>query len=100
MSADQRLADLGLTLPSPPKPIGNYVPFRLAGNLLLVNMIAAVGTLERVDTVLKVLGMVNAGAGLHPPSGGDQLCADLLVHVLGEGGRTSVLGGRHGQPAA
>ena len=25
MSADQRLADLGLTLPSPPKPIGNYV---------------------------------------------------------------------------
>jgi hypothetical protein len=33
MSADQRLADLGLTLPSPPKPIGNYVPFRLAGNL-------------------------------------------------------------------
>jgi hypothetical protein len=37
MSADQRLADLGLTLPSPPKPIGNYVPFRLAGNLLLLS---------------------------------------------------------------
>ena len=36
MSADQRLADLGLTLPSAPKPIGNYVPFRLAGNLLPV----------------------------------------------------------------
>ena len=37
MSADQRLADLGLTLPSPPKPIGNYVPFRLAGNLLFLS---------------------------------------------------------------
>jgi enamine deaminase RidA (YjgF/YER057c/UK114 family) len=126
MSADQRLADLGLTLPSPTKPIGNYVPFRLAGNLLflsgvgprradetmitgkiggnltleqgyeaaklcglnlLVNMIAAVGTLERVDTVLKVLGMVNA-----VPDFGQQPevingCTDLFVQVLGEGGR-------------
>ena len=126
MSADQRLADLGLTLPSPPKPIGNYVPFRLAGNLLflsgvgprradetmitgkvgadvtveqgyeaaklcglnlLVNMIAAVGTLDRVETVLKVLGMVNAVPGF-----GDQPkvingCSDLFVAVLGERGR-------------
>jgi enamine deaminase RidA (YjgF/YER057c/UK114 family) len=126
MSADQRLADLGLTLPSAPKPIGNYVPFRLAGNLLflsgvgprrpdetmitgkvgadltvaqgyeaaklcglnlLVNIIAAVGTLERVDTVLKVLGMVNA-----VPDFGQQPevingCTDLFVQVLGEGGR-------------
>jgi len=126
MSADQRLADLGLTLPSAPKPIGSYVPFRLAGNLLflsgvgprrpdetmitgkvgadltvaqgyeaaklcglnlLVNIIAAVGTLERVDTVLKVLGMVNA-----VPDFGQQPevingCTDLFVQVLGEGGR-------------
>ena len=120
MSADQRLADLGLTLPSPPKPIGNYVPFRLAGDLLflsdvgprradevgadmtveqgyeaaklcglnlLVNMIAAVGTLERVDTVLKVLGMVNAVPDFiqHPEVING--CTDLFVQVLGEGGR-------------
>ena len=126
MSADQRLADLGLSLPPPPKPIGNYVPFRLAGNLLflsgvgprhadetmitgnvgadltveqgyeaaklcginlLVNMIAAVGTLERVDTVLKVLGMVNAVPefGRHPEVING--CTDLFVQVLGDGGR-------------
>jgi enamine deaminase RidA (YjgF/YER057c/UK114 family) len=126
MSADQRLADLGLTLPSAPKPIGNYVPFRLAGNLLflsgvgprradesmitgkvgadvsveqgyeaaklcglnlLVNMIAAVGTLERVDTVLKVLGMVNAVPNFtrHPEVING--CTDLFVQVLGDGGR-------------
>ena len=126
MSADQRLADFGLTLPPPAKPLGNYVPFRLAGNLLflsgvgprradetmitgkvgaditveqayeaaklcglnlLVNMIAAVGTMERVDTVLKVLGMVNA-----VPTFTNHLkvidgCTDLFVQVLGEGGR-------------
>ena len=126
MSADQRLADLGLTLPPPAKPLGNYVPFRLAGNLLflsgvgprradetmitgkvgadltveqayeaaklcglnlLVNMIAAVGTLERVDTVLKVLGMVNAVPTFtnHPKV--IDGCTDLFVQVLGEGGR-------------
>jgi enamine deaminase RidA (YjgF/YER057c/UK114 family) len=126
MSADQRLADLGLTLPPPAKPLGNYVPFRLAGNLLflsgvgprradetmitgkvgadltveqayeaaklcglnlLVNMIAAVGTLERVDTVLKVLGMVNAAPTFtnHPKV--IDGCTDLFVQVLGEGGR-------------
>src|SRR6185312_1924924 len=99
MTADERFAALGLTLPPPPKPIGNYVPFRLAGNLLflsgvrprhadgsmisgkvgtaltveqaydaaklcglnlLTNMISAVGKLDRIDTILKVLGMVNA----------------------------------------
>ena len=37
MSAEQRLASLGLTLPPPPAPIGNYVPFRLAGNLLFLS---------------------------------------------------------------
>jgi enamine deaminase RidA (YjgF/YER057c/UK114 family) len=129
MSADKNLADLGLALPSPPKPIGNYVPFRLAGNLLflsgvgprradetmmtgkvgadvtveqgceaaklcglnlLVNMIAAVGTLERVDTVLKVLGMVNAVPDFtrHPEVING--CTDLFVQVLGDSGRSAV----------
>ena len=96
MSATANLAGLGLILPPPPRPIGNYVPFRLAGNILylsgvgprhadgtsitgkvgaavsveqgyeaaklcglnlLTNMIAALGSLDRVDTVLKVLGV-------------------------------------------
>jgi enamine deaminase RidA (YjgF/YER057c/UK114 family) len=126
MSADERLAELGLTLPSAPRPIGNYVPFRLAGNLLflsgvgprradetmitgkigadltvaqgyeaarlcgvnlLVNMIAAVGKLDRVDTVLKVLGMVNAAPGFTDHPKVIDGCTDLFVEVLGEGGR-------------
>jgi enamine deaminase RidA (YjgF/YER057c/UK114 family) len=31
---EQRLAALGLTLPQVPKPIGNYVPWRVEGNML------------------------------------------------------------------
>ena len=37
MSATERLAALGLVLPPAPAPLGNYVPFRLAGNLLFLS---------------------------------------------------------------
>jgi enamine deaminase RidA (YjgF/YER057c/UK114 family) len=126
MSATERLARLGLALPPPPAPIGNYVPFRLAGNLLflsgvgprrsdggmivgkvgatlsidqgyeaaklcglnlLTNMVSALGSLDRVDIVLKVLGMVNATPefGEHPKV--IDGCTDLFVAVFGENGR-------------
>ncbi len=126
MSATANLAGLGLILPPPPRPIGNYVPFRLAGNILylsgvgprhadgtsitgkvgaavsveqgyeaaklcglnlLTNMIAALGSLDRVDTVLKVLGTVNATPefGDHPKVING--CTDLFVAVFGDNGR-------------
>jgi enamine deaminase RidA (YjgF/YER057c/UK114 family) len=37
MSAEQKLAELGLTLPSLPKPIGNYVPFKRAGDVIFLS---------------------------------------------------------------
>ena len=37
MSAEARLEQLGLVLPSVPSPVANYVPFRLAGNLLFLS---------------------------------------------------------------
>jgi enamine deaminase RidA (YjgF/YER057c/UK114 family) len=35
-TAEQRLAELGITLPSPVVPIQNYVPFVRTGNLLVI----------------------------------------------------------------
>jgi enamine deaminase RidA (YjgF/YER057c/UK114 family) len=126
MTADERFATLGLTLPPPPKPAGNYVPFRLAGNLLflsgvgprradgtsitgkvgaevtleqareaaklcglnlLTNMVSAVGTLDRIDTVLKVLGMVNAVPDFTRQPQVIDGCTDLFVAVFGDNGR-------------
>ena len=126
MSATNNFAALGLTLPPPPKPIGNYVPFRLAGNILylsgvgprhangtsitgkvgaavsveqgyeaaklcglnlLTNMIAALGSLDRVDTVLKVLGMVNAVPEFEQHPKVINGCTDLFVAVFGDNGR-------------
>jgi len=37
MSAEARLKQLGLVLPNLPSPMANYVPFRLAGNLLYLS---------------------------------------------------------------
>src|SRR5258708_39724460 len=99
MSAEARLKELGLVLPSVPSPVAAYLPYRMAGNLLflagqgpgdadgktlsgkvgadvsveegyrrarliglqlLSAMKMALGSLDRVDTVLKMLVMVNA----------------------------------------
>ena len=126
MSAEARLAQLGIALPNPPAPMANYVPWRIGGGLLflsgvgprredgssiigtlgddltveqgyeaaklcglnlLANMRRALGSLDRVDTVLKVLGMVRGVPefGRHPEVING--CTDLFVQVLGEAGR-------------
>ena len=123
---EARLRTLGLTLPPPPAPLGTYVPFRRAGNLLflsgvgprlgdggfitgqvgadlsvgqaieaarqcglnlLTNIRACTGSLDAVDTVLKVFGMVNAvpGFGDHPKV--IDGCTDLFVAIFGEAGK-------------
>ncbi len=37
MSIERRLKELGLALPDPPKPAGNYVPWLVSGNLLFLS---------------------------------------------------------------
>ena len=126
MTIDDRLAELGLILPPPPKPGGNYVPFRIGGGLLflsgvgprypdgtsmvgvvgadvsvetayqaarlcglnlLSNIKMALGSLDRVDAILKVLGMVNAVPDFAQHPAVINGCTDLFVEVFGENGR-------------
>src|ERR1041385_7233348 len=99
MSAEARLKELGLTLPNVPAAVANYLPYRIAGNLLFLagqgprdengKMLTgkvgaevsteeaqrrarliglqllsaartALGSLDRVDQVVKMLCMTNA----------------------------------------
>ena len=120
-SAEARLKELSITLPSVPPPVANYVDAVQVGNLLflagntaaadwkykgkvgkdltvqegydtarqvglimLAKVRAALGSLDRVKRVVKVLGMVNSVEGF-----GDQPkvingFSDLMVEVFGE----------------
>lgn len=126
MSAEARLKELGITLPEVPAPVANYLPYRVAGNLLFLagqgpraadgKMLTgkvgaevsveegykrarliglqllsatrmALGSLDRVDTVLKMLCMVNAVPDFkdHPKVANGM--SDLFVEVFGDNGK-------------
>jgi enamine deaminase RidA (YjgF/YER057c/UK114 family) len=125
MSAEARLKELGIVLPSLPKPVANYLPYRLAGRILylsgqgprengvhltgklgadvgleegyrrarivglglLAAMRDALGSLDRVDFVVKLLGMVNAVPDFNDSPKVINGCSDLFVDVFGDAGR-------------
>jgi enamine deaminase RidA (YjgF/YER057c/UK114 family) len=126
MSAEARLKQLGLVLPTLPKPVANYLPYRLAGNILylagqgprdekgntltgklgadinveegyrrarlvgmglLAAMRDALGSLDRVDFIVKLLGMVNAVPNFNDSPKVINGCSDLFVEVFGDAGR-------------
>jgi enamine deaminase RidA (YjgF/YER057c/UK114 family) len=53
MSIEQKLADLGLSLPEPPQPLGSYTAVSEAGNLLFIS-----GQVPFVDGKLAFKGRV------------------------------------------
>jgi enamine deaminase RidA (YjgF/YER057c/UK114 family) len=126
MTAEARLKELGLVLPVLPRPLANYLPYRLAGNLLflagqgprdekgtsltgklgaeinieegyrrarlvglglLAAMRDALGSLDRVDFIVKLLGMVNAVPNFNDSPKVINGCSDLFVEVFGDAGR-------------
>lgn len=56
---DQRLAELGLTLPAVATPVAAYTPYVVAGSTVYVS-----GQLPFVDGALTVTGKVGSGEGL------------------------------------
>jgi enamine deaminase RidA (YjgF/YER057c/UK114 family) len=53
VSVEVRLAALGLALPGPPTPVGNYVPAARTGNLVFTS-----GQTARLDGVRRYVGVV------------------------------------------
>ena len=126
MSAEARLKERGIVLPQLAKPVANYLPYRLAGNLLFLSgqgprdengvtltgklgadigieegyrrarfvglgllaaMRDALGSLDRVDFIVKLLGMVNATPEFNDSPKVINGCSDLFVEVFGDAGR-------------
>ena len=120
---EDRLRELGILLPRPPKPIANFVPYVQEGDLLFlsgqgpiepggfrhtgkvgdtvttqeayeharitgINLLAvlqdALGSLNRVRRIVKLLGMVNAAPDFSEHPRVINGCSDLLVSVFGD----------------
>ena len=97
----ERLAELGITLPSPPKPVASYVGYRIAGDVVHVS-----GQLPLAEGKLTQAGLLGDGVTIEAGAAAARLCAiNLLAQVAAACGgdlrrrsRACILGGRS-QPA-
>ena len=126
MSIDQRLAELGITLPQPAAPVAAYVPAveiggllhvsgqvsfaedgslitgrlgddvdldggiaaaRRCGIMLLAQIKAALGSLDRVERIVKLGVFVNSSPGFTDQPKVANGASELMQQVFGEPGR-------------
>jgi enamine deaminase RidA (YjgF/YER057c/UK114 family) len=72
-----RLAELGIELPDPPAALGAYVPYVLAGDLLVTS-----GVLPLVRGELRCAGVVGADLDVEAAAAGARLCALNLLSLM------------------
>lgn len=70
MKIDQRLAELGITLPEPPKPVAAYVPCVRAGKLIVVS-----GQLPLIEGELVATGKVPTETAVDAAQAAARQCA-------------------------
>jgi len=126
MSIDQRLAEIGLTLPQPAAPVASYVPAveqggllhisgqisfaedgslikgrlgedmnvdagiaaaRRCGVMLLAQMKAALGSLDRIERIVKLGVFVNSAPAFVDQPKVANGASELMQEVFGESGR-------------
>ncbi len=72
-SIDQRLAELGVTLPDAPAPVANYVPFVVAGDIVYVS-----GQVSR-DASGPIVGRLGADLDIAAGAAAAKWCALALI---------------------
>ena len=75
--AEQRLKEIGVTIPDAPTPAANYLPFTRTGNLVFVS-----GQVPFVDGKLSVTGTVGIDASIEDAQGKAKVCAINLLAQL------------------
>ncbi len=74
---DARLAELGITLPSPMAPMANYVPFVRTGDLVVVS-----GQVPARDGKIAYTGKLGEGVSVETGQEAARLCfVNVLVHL-------------------
>ena len=75
--AEQRLREVGVTIPDAPSPAANYLPFTRTGNLVFVS-----GQVPFVDGKLETTGTVGKNASVEEAQGQAKICAINLIAQL------------------
>src|SRR5262245_57688276 len=76
-SIDQRLASLKITLPTPPQAVANYVPYVIAGDMLIIS-----GQLPMKDGEVAFKGKVGQDVSLEDGQAAARQCAiNILTQV-------------------
>jgi enamine deaminase RidA (YjgF/YER057c/UK114 family) len=79
MSAERRLADLGITVPTLPSPVAAYLPAVRTGRLVFAS-----GQTPTIDGVLQVRGKLGDGISVEEGHGAARLAAlNCLAEVRG-----------------
>lgn len=74
---EMKLAELGISLPTPMPPIANYVPYAVTGNLVVVS-----GQLPAVDGKAAITGKVSWGVSVEQGKDAARLCfINVLAHL-------------------
>ena len=60
---------------------------RMTGLSILATLLAELGSLDRIERIVKVFGMVNVAPGFNQTPSVIDGCSDLLVEVFGDAGR-------------
>lgn len=60
---------------------------RMTGLSILATLLAELGTLDRIERIIKVFGMVNVAPGFDQTPAVIDGCSDLLVEIFGDAGR-------------
>ena len=86
-AVEAKLAELGITLPTPMAPVANYVPFVVTGALVVVS-----GQIPAVDGVVAVTGTVGEAVTIEQGQQAARLC---FINVLAQlqvacGGASSI----------
>ncbi len=108
MSFDRRVAELGITLPEPPRPVATYAPYRRAGRSLYLAGLgpASVGPSQKLGRVGAELSIEDGyaaarSAGLNVLSLLRSACGgslDRVVQCLRVGGYVASADTFHDQP--
>lgn len=60
---------------------------RMTGLSILATLLAELGTLDQIERIIKVFGMVNVAPGFNQTPAVIDGCSDLLVEIFGDAGR-------------